>query len=139
MADASTWIVHVAAEAGDDVDVEMHDRLAGGRACVEADVVAIGVQLGVERLLDLVDEGEDCGSILVRGGEPIGDDALGDDERVAFCDRVLVADREGEIVLSNPLRSRDAGERALHRGARICQKQGRRSSAPTLVRITPFA
>ena len=41
-------IRHVAGVPGDDVDVKVHHRLAGGGANVRADVVAVGVDLFVE-------------------------------------------------------------------------------------------
>lgn len=59
-AHAAARIGHVAGIAWDDVDVQVHDGLAGGRAVVEADVVAGGAVALVdhgadERALGLVD------------------------------------------------------------------------------------
>jgi hypothetical protein len=83
VAHAAPRIVHVAAEPRDDVDVEVHDGLAGGGAGVEADVVAVGGELVVEPALDLVDEGQHGALLVVSGAEPVGGHAAGDDERVA--------------------------------------------------------
>jgi hypothetical protein len=41
VADPTAWVVHVALEPWDDVDVEVRDSLARGGAGVEADVVAV--------------------------------------------------------------------------------------------------
>ena len=42
VADAAAGVGHVAGVAGDQVDVEVEDGLAGGGADVDADVVAVG-------------------------------------------------------------------------------------------------
>lgn len=110
VADAAARIVDVAAVARDDVDVEVHHRLAGGRAGVQADVVAVGMKLAVELAFDDVDEVEDGGALLGGGGEPVGDDAAGDDECVAGRDREAVANGEGVGVRSDPLHLGDREE-----------------------------
>ena len=56
MADASAWIGKVAMVARDHMEVQMHHRLPRGFARVEADVVPVGGELGVEGALDLVEE-----------------------------------------------------------------------------------
>jgi hypothetical protein len=48
---------HITAVTRDDMDMQMSDSLPGGRARVEADVVPVWPQLGVELTLHLVHEG----------------------------------------------------------------------------------
>ena len=50
-------VFDVAGIPGNDVDVEVHHRLAGGFAGVDADVEAIGVKPAVEEGLCLPEEG----------------------------------------------------------------------------------
>jgi hypothetical protein len=50
----TTWSWYIAVVPGNDMDVEMKDRLAGGSADVHAEVVAIG-------LVDLLDGGPSIG------------------------------------------------------------------------------
>ena len=47
---------HVAAVARYHVNMQVPDRLPGGRASVEADVVAVGPKLRVDLRLDLIDQ-----------------------------------------------------------------------------------
>lgn len=100
--DAPTRIVHVAAVAGNHVDVEVHDGLARGLASVEADVVAVGLVGLVEFRFRLVDELEDRALFFGGGVEPGRDEAARDDEGVAFGDGVLVVHGEGERVGCDP-------------------------------------
>lgn len=78
--------------AGDDVEVEVGDGLAGGGAVVEADGVAVGGEAGVDESLG-VREGGYQGFAL--GGleiAPGGDVAMGRDEEVAGGHGISVPD-----------------------------------------------
>ena len=66
MPHAAARVRHITAVTRDDVDMQVPDGLPGGRAGVEADVVAVGPQLGVEPPLDLVDQGQDVGPLLAQ-------------------------------------------------------------------------
>ena len=59
------------------MDVQVHHRLAGDLADVDADVVAVGVEAIVEEAFCLPDEGEECGEFFVRCVEEAGDVAVG--------------------------------------------------------------
>jgi len=50
--------------------MKVPDSLPRRRAGVEADVIAVGLQLGVELTLDLVDEGQDVGPLIVSSLPP---------------------------------------------------------------------
>jgi hypothetical protein len=84
--------------------VKVRDGLARGLAGVEADVVAVGGQLGVEGALDLVDQRQHRGALGLGGAEPVGDDAAGDDQGVAGRDREAVANGERQLVAGDPAR-----------------------------------
>jgi len=53
--------------------VQVHHRLAGGRADVDADVVAVGVEAIVEEAFCLPDEGEEGDLFVVGRVEEAGD------------------------------------------------------------------
>ena len=76
-------ILYVAGVPGDDVDVEVHHRLAGGGANVRADVVAVGVELPVKEGFCFPGEGEEGGEFRVGRVEEAGDVPEGDEEEVA--------------------------------------------------------
>ena len=81
----------------------MVDGLAGGFAVVDAYVVAVGVVLLIEQLLDRIDQ-VDQGDLLVAGGvEPRGDFFLRDDQCVALGDGVVVVDGERVVVFGDPV------------------------------------
>ena len=50
--------------------MQVHHRLAGGRADVDADVVAVGVEAVVEEVFCLPDEGEEGGLFGVASKRP---------------------------------------------------------------------
>ena len=70
-------IFDVPGVAGDGVDMEVHHRLAGGGADVDADVVAVGVEPLVEEGFCLPDEGEEGSLLGVGRVEEGGDVAVG--------------------------------------------------------------
>jgi len=110
MPDATARVVHVTREARDDVHVQVHHGLTRGSAGVEADVVAVGMQLGVEGALHDVDEREKSSSFVFVCAEPVSDDTTRDDQRVTGRDGVTVADSEGVLVRRDPLRRGDLEE-----------------------------
>jgi len=66
-------IFHVAGIPRDDVDVEVHHRLAGGCSHVHADVVAVGVVPVVEESFCFPGEGEEfCVGRVEEGGDVPG-------------------------------------------------------------------
>ena len=100
--DAATRVVDITVEARDDVDVQVHDRLAGCFAGIETDVVAVGPGfVGVEFRLDDLDQVENRELLLARGLEPGRNDALRNHQRMAWGHRKTVAYRERELVLGD--------------------------------------
>ena len=68
--------------------MEVHHRLAGGRADVAADVVAVGMKLFVEEGFCLPDEGEEGDLLRVGRVEEIRDVPVGDKEVAgAICSK----------------------------------------------------
>ncbi len=86
--------------------------MARCRSGVEADVVAVRVELGVELLLDGLDQVEDRGALLMARREPVGDYTARDHERVARRDGVPIANGERERVEGDPLRRGEVEEDA---------------------------
>lgn len=82
MPNAAPRVVHVPLEPRDDVHVQVHHGLAGCLACVEADVVAVGVKLLIQLLLHHLDQREDRRALVRRGREPVHSHPTGDDKRV---------------------------------------------------------
>lgn len=111
---AAPRVRHVAPEPRDHVDVQVEHRLAGGGARVEADVVALGPQLGVELPLDLVDQVEDRDLLLACGLEPVAHEPARHHQGVATRHRIGVADGERELVRRDPGRARQVEEAERH-------------------------
>jgi hypothetical protein len=57
IADPATWIGLITVIARDDVDVQVRNRLPGGRSAVEADVVTI--RCGLQGRLQVISNGVD--------------------------------------------------------------------------------
>jgi len=87
---------------GDDVDVEVHHRLAG--------VVAVGVEPAVDEDFCLPEEGEEGGKLGVRRVEEIRDVPEGDEEEVAGVYRVFIVAGVAEVVGEDDLFGRRVGE-----------------------------
>jgi hypothetical protein len=102
VADAAFWIIDVAVEARDHVEVEVQRGVARGGAGVEAYVVAVGVEDVIEGGLHFGEQGEERVLFGFRGVEPGGDQALADDQRVAGGDRLGIGGGEGEGVFVGP-------------------------------------
>ena len=86
MADAASWVGHVAEVARDDVDVQVEDGLACRLADVDADVEAVGPVALLDDGLCFVDGSSESGLLVLRGLEPGGDVPPRDDEEVAGRD-----------------------------------------------------
>jgi hypothetical protein len=117
VANAAARVGDVAGVAGDDVDVEVKDRLARGGADVPADVEPVGPVL----LQDLVPGDRDRGDqlLLLRGSglPPGGDVAAGDEEGVPGGHREGVPEAEGELATvedSLPGRATEGAGRLSH-------------------------
>ena len=76
--------------ARNQVDVQVHDSLAGGRAVVDADVVGVTVEFCVERRAGFGEQGLEGAGFV--GGEvgKRGDVPAGNDQRVAGEDGIAV-------------------------------------------------
>ena len=105
-------ILYVAGVPRDDVEVEVHHRLAGGGANVRADVVAGGVVPVVEEVLCFPGEGEEGGEFCVGRVEEAGDVPEGDEEEVAGACRVFVIAGVAEVVCEQDLISLRVAEGA---------------------------
>ena len=85
------------------MDVEVHHGLTGGFSHVHADIVAVGVELFVEKGLSLPDEGEESGEFCVGRVEEARDVAEGDDEEVAGVYREFIIAGVAEVVCEDDL------------------------------------
>jgi hypothetical protein len=103
MAHAAARVIHVAAVPGNDVNMHMHHRLPRCDAGVEADVVAIGMQLFVELPLHDIDQLDDGKPFFLARGEPVGHESACHDQRVAWRNRIPVAKGERMGVRRDPL------------------------------------
>ena len=83
VANASARVGDVVLVAGDQVDVEVEDRLAGGGSDVDADIEAVRGMAAGDQLTASVDAGHQGGSLLGRGVEPRRHVPTRDDEQVA--------------------------------------------------------
>jgi hypothetical protein len=78
------------------VDVQVHNRLAGGLADVDPHVEAVRLVLAGQVVRGLAEGLPDLGDFLRRGVEEAGDMAPGNDQGVSGRDREAVADCEGQ-------------------------------------------
>src|SRR4029077_3573174 len=60
-ADAAARIGHVAAMARDQVDMDMQARLPGGAADVDADIIAVRAEFGLDMRLGPIEQGQHGG------------------------------------------------------------------------------
>lgn len=108
-------ILHITGVPRDEVDVQVHHRLSGGRAHVHADVVAVGVvETVIEQPFCLSAERQQCGLLLVRRLEEAGDVPEGDKQQVAGVHRIFVVVGVAEIVCEHDLLRWRITERAGH-------------------------
>jgi len=98
----------------DQVDVQVHHRLAGGLADIYADIVAVGIELTVEVGLRLPDQGEQRLLLLPGGVEEVCDMPEGDDQQVAGVHRVEIVAGIAEVVLEDDLGGFGVAERTGH-------------------------
>ena len=111
MTDTAPRVEGVSGVPGDDVEVQVVDCLARGRAGVEAHVVAIWLLFPVEDVLDGVDELNQPEAFLRRRIPPCPDQATGNHESVPGAHREPVRDRKGGVVAHEPLLGRNLEER----------------------------
>ena len=101
MANPTCGVVDIPLVAGDDMNMEVVNGLSSCFAGVETDVETIGAESGDELALHLIDKVKQS-DFLSGCGIPLGREyPIGDHEGVPVCDRVLVADSEGQIVGSD--------------------------------------
>jgi len=91
--------------------VQMWNGLTRRFSSVEADVVAVGAELDVRSSLDDVNKRKQRLLLLSRGIPPLADRAPGDDEGVSGTHGISISNREGKIVLRDPLGLIDVEER----------------------------
>lgn len=92
------------------MDVNVHNRLPGGSAVVDADVETIRVMLLLQKLTHFGQQIEHCRSLFSGCLEERGKVALWDNQRVAGGDRISVVTGYGVVVsLDDPggLQDRD--------------------------------
>ncbi len=99
--DAASGIADVAPVAGDDVDVEVEDGLAGGLADVDADGEAVGAVRGLDGGPRAVDAGEEGEPLGLGRLEPRCHVATGHDEGVAGGDREGVPEAPNSVRLED--------------------------------------
>jgi len=105
-------VFDVAGIPGDEVDVQVHHRLAGGGADVDADVVAGRKEPAVEEGFRLPEEREEAGQFRV---EEAGDVPVGDEEEVAGTDWISIITGVAEVVGEDDLVFLRVAERAGQR------------------------
>ncbi len=98
MPDAAAWVGDIAGKAGDEVHVQMHHRLACSWIDIDADVVAVGPELGVEPGLHHIEQLEHRDLFFPRCLEPGANQPERYDERVARRDGEAITNREGQRV-----------------------------------------
>jgi hypothetical protein len=92
------------------MDMQVLDGLPGGRACVEADVIAVGRQLPVELTLYLINERQDIGALAVGSLPPGSDHPSRHHQGMSRADRKAIGNDERRIVRCEPIRSPDRQE-----------------------------
>src|SRR5437016_13941579 len=97
---------YISAVTRNDVNMQVPDSLPGSRADVEADVIAVGLQLSVEPTLDLVDQGQHVGPLSVSSLPPGSDHPSRHHQNVSRADREAISNDERRTVRCEPLRSR---------------------------------
>lgn len=90
MPHASLGIIHIALVAGNDVNMDMEDTLPGRRPNINADVVAVGLELLVQQLALLGDKSHAGVDLFGRQVEKAGDMATRDDQRMTRAHRVAI-------------------------------------------------
>src|SRR5262245_12330270 len=98
-ADAAAGVSYVAGIARDEVNVNVHARLAARGSDVDADIVAIGPVLFSDDGLGTIEERKNGRLFLRRHVEKICDVTARDDQDMAGCKTVTVVARISELVL----------------------------------------
>ena len=127
MPHATTRVGHVAGIARDHVDMHVRHGLAGGRAAVEADVVAIGLGIKalVQQPLRFPDEVDQRLLLFRRALEECRHHPPRDHEHMPRRHREAVEDRQRQFIRAHPLRRGDGKERRGGSGI-----HGRKFSCP---------
>ncbi len=115
---AAARVGHVAVEARDDVHMQVEDRLAAGRADVDADVEAVGdlrMKTAQDRVAGDRDRRGQLGLLGGRGLEPGRDVPARDEERVRGGDGEGVPEAEGEGAFVEDAVLGDSAERAIEK------------------------
>ena len=84
MPDTAAWVRGVAGVAWDHMDVHVQYCLAGGDAVVDSDIVAVGMELGVQRLPSGGDGAKQCVLLLDGRLAEGGNVTAGDNQRVSW-------------------------------------------------------
>ena len=111
--DTATRVGHVAGIARDHMEMHVRHGLAGSRAAVEADVVAVGLGIEplVQDLLHVADEVHQRLLLFRRALEERRHDALRDHEHMPRRHRIRIEDRKRQSIRAHPLRRGDGEER----------------------------
>ena len=99
-------VFHVALVAGNDMDVQMGNRLSGPGSDVDADIVAVGVMLFVGHFLSFGDQSPQFFAFLIGDIEVIGKMPIRDDEKVPLVGRMSVSGGEAVFPLDHNATSR---------------------------------
>lgn len=102
--------------AGNHVDVQVHDGMAGGGTVVEADVAAVRMVKLVDEITNSVDCSEEVELFFASCFRPGDDVAPWDDECVSRGDRKGVPNTDGERRFSQDAFGLDIAERAVRHG-----------------------
>src|SRR5690606_28479472 len=104
VANAADRIVHVPWITGNNMEMQLVDRLTGGLAFIHADVETFRAVSLREVPLYRLNQPEAGHEFVFGQFGGRGNGALGHDERMAFGDGKAVPDRKSELVLLNPPR-----------------------------------
>src|SRR6516165_7655474 len=98
MPHATARITHITVVTRDDVDVQVADCLPCCRTGIEADVIAVGLELGVELVLNRIDESQHVGPLLVSGLPPGSDYPSRHHQGMPWANREMISDDERRTV-----------------------------------------
>src|SRR6516162_57781 len=107
MSNPATRVTHITVVTRDDVDVHVINCLPGRLTGVKADVIAVGLQLGVELALNLIDQGQHVCPLLVSSLPPGSDHSSRHHQGMPWADWETIGNDECRPVRCDPLRSRN--------------------------------
>lgn len=119
--------------------MQVHDRLSRRGTRIESYVVAVRSKLLIESGPHLIDEIQDRELLGATGVEPCRDEPLRDEERVPWCDRISVSQRERQVVLSDPFGPWNVEKRKplRHACSECSHKHRARNTVATARQSTP--